>query len=319
MKKLLSLGLALCLVMVMGSVAFAADQVDIGYSLTDTTNPFIGWLGTAVPELVEKEGLNIMVADAGGSATTQMEQVENFIAMNVKVIAVMPIDPEGMVDVIRKAHEAGIKTMIAGADSGADEGIYDCVMNTDQYIWGQTCADMALEWIEEQGIENAKVIVVKFTESPESAKRSQGIEDRLTESGKVQVVVAPSETQSAADAKTIIENMWLQNSDTSVICTYNADAAVGINEYLMGLNSVDRSKLAIFSCDTSDEVQEMINASKNDESVFRGTTSIAGPAFGGESYPLPDGTAKLMKELVDGTYNYGMRITDAIAKVYPAE
>lgn len=318
MKKFLSGILALALIMML-PLATLAEQVDIGYCLTDTTNPFIGWLASEVPALVSQEGLNIKVADAGGNATTQMEQIENFIAMNVKVIAVMPIDPEGVIEVVKKAHDAGIKTMIAGADSGADQGIYDCVMNTDQTVWGNTCADMALDWVEAQGLVNPKVIVIKFTQTPEAAKRSQGIEDRLAQSGKVQVVVAPSETQSAAEAKTIIENMWQQNSDAAVICTYNADAAVGINEFLMGLSGVDASKLAIFSCDTSAEVQEMINASAKNESVFRGTTSIAGPSFGGASYPLPQGTARLMKALADGSYNYGMRITDAIAKVYPAE
>ncbi|MEG0743028.1 MAG: hypothetical protein RR521_12415, partial [Clostridia bacterium] len=142
-------------------------------------------------------------------------------------------------------------------------------------------------------------------------------EDQLTKSGKMQVIVAPSETQTAAEAKSIIENMWQQNSDTNIICTYNADAAVGINEYLMGLNGVDLSKIAIFSCDTSDEVEEMINISVNNESVFRGTTAIAGPTIGGEAYPLPDGTFKIMKAFIDGTYDFGMNISDAIRKVEP--
>ncbi len=315
MKKLIALVVAM-LMMVSVGTAFA-DTVDVGYCLSDTTNAFIGWLGSSVQALADAGGVNLQIADAGGDSTRQIEQVENFIAMNVKVIALMPIDPEGMVDVIRKAHDAGIKTMIAGADSGAEEGVWDCIMNTDQTIWGQKCADLALAWAGEQGLENPKVIVVKFTASPEAAKRSQGIEDELVNSGKVNVVVASGETQTAAEAKTIIENMWLEHGDANIICTYNADAAVGINEYLMGLNDVDRSKLAIFSCDTSDEVKAMIDASLTDDSVFRGTTSIAGPTIAGEAYPLPDGTFLLMKAFVDGTYDYGMRITDAIANVLP--
>jgi ABC-type nitrate/sulfonate/bicarbonate transport system substrate-binding protein len=60
MKKLLSEILALTLAMLLPFAAMA-EQVDIGYCLTDTTNPFIGWLASEVPALVEKEGLRITV------------------------------------------------------------------------------------------------------------------------------------------------------------------------------------------------------------------------------------------------------------------
>ena len=193
-------------------------------------------------------------------------------------------------------------------------------MNTDQYVWGEKVAEMALEWIEENiEEENPKVIVIKYTGTPESSNRSAGIVDKLIESGKVNVVEATGETQVASEAMSIIENMWQQNSDTVVICTYNADAAVGVNEYLMGLTGIDLSRIAVFSADTSSEVEEMINNSLKGESVFRGTTKIAGPEIDGVSYPLPEGTFKVVKSLIDGTYNAGGSIVDAIAPVLPVE
>ena len=94
MKKVFAVILTLCMLAVLPAMAMA--EVDIGYSVPDTTNPFIGWLTSTVQEMAKAEGLTVQVADAGGNATTQMTQVENFIAMNVKVIAVMPADPLNM-------------------------------------------------------------------------------------------------------------------------------------------------------------------------------------------------------------------------------
>lgn len=326
MKKRLSLVLVMMLAVSMwvGTSAMASNVVDIGLCATDTTNPFIGWLTGAVKEQGEAEGLKVQIADAGGSATKQLEQMENFIAMGVKAIGVWPVDPNNMQDVIKRAQDNGIKVLVGGTDTG----VYDVMMNMNQYNCGEQIAEMGIEWLTkifsedqtEAGIKvPLKVIVIKYTGTIDSVNRSNGIIDKITAWGHAEVVVAQGEAITGAEARSVIENMWQQNSDAQLVMTYNADSALGVNEFLMGLPGLDYSKLAIFSGDNSDPIMEIINMSPSNQSVLRGTMAIVGPAINGEQIDLPVATYQALRNLANGTYDWGAQITDTIQKTYPKE
>jgi len=336
MKKLLSL--LLCLSLVLALVACANTQnsgepssndesrnenrVDIGYSVPDTTNPFVGWLTNEVKKLAEKDGLTVQIADSASNSTKQIEQIENFIAMKVKALAIMPVDPNAMPDIIRKAQDQGIKVLVAGTDTG----VYDVMMNTDQYNIGEQIAEMGIEWLlntfstdgTPEGLTiKPKVIVIKYTQTIDGNNRSMGIIDTLEKWGHAEVVVSQTESITSAEATNVMQNMWQQNSDAVLVLTYNADSAMGVNEYLMGLQGLDKSKIAVFSGDSSDPIIETINRSVNNESVFRGTIGIVGPKINGELVDLPVATYNALKGLCEGKLVYGSKIVDSVAKIYP--
>lgn len=298
--------------------------LDIGIIATDTTNPFIGWLTSSVKEQADAEGISCQIADAGGNATKQIELMENYIAMGVKAIGIWPLDPNNLYDVIKKAQDNGIKVLVGGSDTG----IYDVMMNMDQYNCGEQIAEMGIEWLLKtystdgtpEGMTiKPKVIVIKYTGTPDSTNRSNGIIDKITSWGYADVIVAQGESITANEARSVMENMWQQNSDATLIMTYNADSALGVNEYIMGLPGIDLSKMALYSGDTSDAVQELIDMSVNNESIFRGTMAVVGPAINGEQIDLPVATYQALKGLADGTYSWGPRINDTIARYQPAE
>ena len=303
------------------------SSVDIAYCVPDTTNPFVGWLTTEVQKLAQADGYNIQIADANNNPTRQIEQVENFIAMKVKVIALMPVDPNNVQDVIRRAQAQGIKVFVAGTDTG----VQDFMMNLDQFAFGQGAVEMGIEWILKTftsdgnpnslptGANRLKVIVIKCTETIDARNRSDGIIAKLNEFGRFNVVVAAGETMVMTQALSIMENTWQQNSDAVAVFTYNANAAVGVNEYIMGQVGVDKSKFGVFTGDWSEEYQELMNASLQNRSVARGTMRIAGPQINGRPVPLPEGTWVFMKDLADGKMSYGKAAFDSFAKAYPGE
>ncbi len=301
-----------------------SNTVDIGLVATDTTNPFIGWLTGEVKKQAEADGLNCQIADAAGNATKQIELMENFIAMGVKAIGIWPLDPNNLQDVIKRAQDQGIKVLVGGTDTG----IYDVMMNMDQYNCGEQISEMGIEWLlktfstdsTEAGLTiRPKVVIIKYTGTIDSTNRSNGIIDKITNWGHADVVVAQGESINASEARSVMENMWQQNSDACLILTYNADSALGVNEYIMGMAGIDFSKMAIFSGDNSDPIMEIINMSPSDQSIFRGTMSIVGPNINGEQIDLPVATYQALKTLADGTYSWGPRITDTIAKTFPKE
>ena len=321
-KRMLSILALLALTAGFAFANGAGETVDIGYCVPDTTNPFVGWLTGAVKELADAEGLNVQIADAANSPVKQVEQIENFIAMNVKVIDIMPVDPNNVQDVIKRAQAKGIKVLVAGTDTG----VYDVMMNMNQYNCGEQIAEMGIDWMietfssdgTEAGLpDDLKVLVIKNTTTIDSKNRSSGIIDKITAWGKAEVVVSTAETMTASGAMDIMENMWQQNSDAVCVLSYNADGGLGANEYLMGQVGLDKSKLAVFSGDWSPPIQEVMDNSVTNDSVFRGTMQIVGPQINGEGYPLEEATYMLLKDLSEGNLTYGHVITDAIQKAYP--
>lgn len=303
--------------------AKSGDTVDIGYSIPDTTNPFLGWLTTEVKKLAEKDGIKVQIADAGNNPAKQIEQIENFIAMKVKVIDIMPIDPNNVQDVIQKAQKQGVKVLVAGTDTT----YYDVMMNMNQYNCGEQISEMAMDWIiknfsidgKETGLPTnpkKKVIVLKCTETVDMTNRSNGIIEKITKWGKVDVVIATAEARTAAAATAVMENMWQKNSDAVAVLAYNADGALGVNEYIMGQAGVNKQKFAVFAGDWSPPIQEILDNSLTNKSVFRGTMQIVGPKIEGQQVPLEQATYLIMKGLVQGNYSYGKVIQDSIQKAY---
>lgn len=307
--------------------SFAADDVVIGYAVPDTTNPFLGWITTEVQKIAADNGMRLEIADAAASPVKQMEQIENFIAMGVKVIDIMPVDPNNVQDIIKRAQSQGIKIFVQGTDTQ----VYDVMQNIDQYNCGEQAAEMAIEWLTktfstdgtEAGIPTGddapKVIAIPVTDTIDAKNRTQGMIDKIKAWGHATVVVSPTEARSTAAGASVMETLLLQNPDTDAVLTYNADTAMGINEFIMGQGQIDKSKFGIFTGDWSPPVQETINMSASDDSVFRGTIRIVGPEINGEQVDLPVATFKIMKALTEGETPYGTWVKDVIAKAGPEQ
>jgi ABC-type sugar transport system substrate-binding protein len=254
-----------------------------------------------------------------------MEQIENFIAMGVKVIDIMPVDPNNVQDIITRAQAQGVKILVQGTDTG----VYDVMMNIDQHNCGVQIAEMAIEWITKTfskdgsaagiptGSDAPKIVIIPATDTVDAKNRCQGMIDAMSAWGKGNVVTSPTEARSTAAGTTVMETLWLQNPDADVVLTYNADTAMGVNEFMMGQAGLDRARFGVFSGDWSPPVQETIDMSTNDESLFRGTIRIVGPKLDGKQVDLPVATWQVMEALMNGKTPWGRWIKDTIAKAGP--
>jgi ABC-type sugar transport system substrate-binding protein len=159
--------------------------------------------------------------------------------------------------------------------------------------------------------------VIKDTETIDAKNRSDGIVNRLNEFGRLNVVIAAGETMVMTQAMNIMENSWQQNSDAVAVCTYNANAAVGVNEYIMSQVNVNKARFGVFTGDWSEEYQALMNTSLQNQSVVRGTMNIAGPQINGEAVALETATWLFIKDLYEGKMSYGKAAYDAVAPAYP--
>lgn len=90
---------------------------------------------------------DVQVASADGNPNTQATQVENFTAMKVKFMFVMPVESTSLVPKLIAARQAGVIVLVAGGDPGNADA-YDSVMMMNQFLSGMYEAYMAKQWVD---------------------------------------------------------------------------------------------------------------------------------------------------------------------------
>jgi ABC-type sugar transport system substrate-binding protein len=278
------------------STAPAADKKKlVGYLVPDTQEPFLAWLTNTVKESFAKDGVDVQIADAHGDASTQISQIENFTAMKADAIIIMSVDPTSVADAIKKAQAAGVKVMTAGSDPG----VYDAIMNTDQFADGQLIAQMASDWINETfpgaAKESIEVAIFESRDTPEASKRCDGMADitKINPATKVVKVVGGIKNSDASMAAA--ENLFQTNPNVKVILCYNNGGAIGVSSYVtrQGSPVKDLSKFGTFASDVSDESLQAVKASIENKSAFRGVVK-----FGSDD--LPGDTYRLVSKMING-------------------
>ena len=262
----------------------------VGYAVPDASNPFLANLTKSVADYFAKDGVQVIVADAQGDATKQVNQIENFSTMGVNVIIVMAIDPKGVTSVIEDAQKAGIKVMVAGGDTGS----YDAIMHTDQQAMGAMIAQMACDFIAKSYADAAdgsvEVGIIENRDTPEATARSTGMAtiETLCPKAKIAGVVggAPTITVGATSA----ENLLTAHPNVKVILAYNDAQGLGATQTVSAISGIDPAKFAIFGADSTPDA---LAAIKSGNSVFRGTVR-----FGSDNLALD--TYNLVKKMVNG-------------------
>jgi ABC-type sugar transport system substrate-binding protein len=273
-----------------GGAAPDAAAKRVGYAVPDAANPFLANLTKNVADYFSKDGVEVIVADAQGDATKQVNQIENFTTMGVDAIIVMAIDPKGVKSVIEDAQKAGIKVMVAGGDTGS----YDAIMHTDQQAMGAMIAQMACDFIAQTYADAAdgsvEVGIIENRDTPEATARANGMAtvETLCPEAKIAGIVGgpPTITHGATAA----ENLLTAHPNIKVILAYNDAQGLGATQTVAALASIDPTQFAIYGADSTPDA---LTAIKSGSSVFRGTVR-----FGSDNLALD--TYNLVRKMVMG-------------------
>jgi ABC-type sugar transport system substrate-binding protein len=154
----------------------AGAKETIGVALPALDNPLMLALRDAIVNTFGQE-YNVEVASADGNPNTQATQIENFTAMDAKLLFVMAVEASSLLPRLEAAREAGVKVMVVGGEPG--ESGRDAVMKLDQFLSGEYAALMAKKWVDETfpdapegSIETA---VFLSSLNPEAIDRSNGL------------------------------------------------------------------------------------------------------------------------------------------------
>ncbi|MDD2970854.1 MAG: sugar ABC transporter substrate-binding protein [Lachnospiraceae bacterium] len=283
----------------------------VGYCMPDTSESFLAGLSNGVKELFEADGVKVDIADAAGSSTTQIGQIENFAASGTDLIIIMAVDPTGVTDVIKRAQEAGSLVMVAGSDPGA----YDAIMYTDQYEDGTMIAQMGADWIEKTFPDAApgsiEIALFEDRSTPEATQRCEGMATITELTDKVTVAQVVGSIKNNDPAQAAMENVMQTNPDIKMVLCYNSSGAMGVNEYAMRAGSAikDPSQFATFCSDLDEAALVDIADSAEDKAVLRGLIKFGSNDLTGDTY-------KLAKQMLAGE-EFQVENPDPLTKITP--
>ena len=301
--------LALCLAMALCAPALADTEganmtgKKVGFSPVMMSSEFFAGMADDMDTYFSANGMVFSTADANGDVQTQIQNIENFVQMDMDYIIMFAVDASAICDAAIAAREQGkfvinIGTVLEQRDA------YDVCINVDQFDSGAVVSEMAAAWIEETFPDaedgSVEVAIIEERDSDDAIRRSDGLHEieSLCSKAKVVYVAEQTITDGATKAQELADALFLQHPDVKCILTYGTDIAQGSDE--IALQKVeDKSQFAIFTVDTPEFIRGKIKESADNTSMIRGTVML-GEGTPYTCYKLMDGS--WMDRVVEGVY-----------------
>ena len=274
MKKLTAALLAAGLAagMMTGTVS-AEEKKSVGFVTFGLGGDFFQNLADTFVAKMEEAGWEAQYADGEFNPTTQIEAMENFIAMDMDAIILWSVAPEAMDTVVKTAMDQGIKVVSFVAPTSE----YDALMVSDNAELADSCAKVAAKWIDETfaDAEDHSVPVAVFScRTAETgvvqADELLKIED-FSQKAKfaTEVECADEDLNTGLQAA---ENLYISDPEIKVILSAHNGLALGANNYFTGMSSPvqDYSDMGIFTINGDIAAAEVIKKAVDNEAVLRG-------------------------------------------------
>ncbi len=235
----------------------------VGLSFMDTSDPVIAELITRVRAAFDPQGIEVLVSDAGGDSSAQIDAVENFMNSGCSVIVIQAIDATAMSEEAKKAMDQGIKVVAYGI------GIDNCDVwyKNDNTKTGTAIGEMAADWINSQLGGKAKVEVIGFPMVDVLIERADAIKNVLKEQCPEAEIVAEISAIDSESGYSQTETVLAANPDLNCIVSISDGPAVGAYEAAKAAG-MEGENFAVFGSDLSNVAVEYIN----DDTSYKGST-----------------------------------------------
>ena len=153
-----------------------AKPLKIGVSLPNQTNVFFLQIVDGIESAINGEEDDVIIADSNGDQNKQLNDVTDMINQGCNVIALSPINSEGVRATLEYCKEAGVP-VIAFNVGVADnlKSLVETTIVSDNEVAGHMCAQALAEAIGGKG----KVVEVTFSTTTTCYQRQKGFEDEI--------------------------------------------------------------------------------------------------------------------------------------------
>ena len=190
----------------------------IGFCLQNLTNPQFFDQIDAVQAVVDAAGGTLIKMDAQFDMAKQVNQIENLISQGVDGIMVTSVDPNGLVEVIKQADEAGIP--IIAIDAFLQTEGLTALVTSDNYAGGYAIGQQMNKDLGGEG----NLFVVNIVQLIDCQERVQGVWDGLGPDSNVKFITQQNGGDMAAGMQ--VMEAWLEKYDDidAVYCINDSNA-----------------------------------------------------------------------------------------------
>jgi len=280
MKKLTQLFSMCAVAVAIGAGAFALvpgtsdaenKKMVVGYTNLQDTDVFTMRRKTEFSAAAKADpDVLIRFADANGDISKQLDQIDNFIAQDVDVIVVVPVDYHGIVSGVKKANKAGIPVIALGIESGGGEYTFVGSKNLD-------AGRLQGEFMSENLPRNAEILYLQGEPGLyHSTERLDGFTKALAERTDVKVLGNLPGNYDRARGMKVTED-WIQRFPKfDAIIAANDQMALGA---LQALKAAGRKDVMISGIDGTADALAAIEAGEMTQSIFQNAKGQAQAAF----------------------------------------
>lgn len=226
----------------------APNALTVGVSISTTNNPYFVAMKDAIQAMAKKNGTKITVSDAQNDASTQLNDIQNFISQKVDAILVNPVDSGSVGPAVKAANNAGIP--IVAMDRGSNAGTVLSTVASDNVAAGK----MAAQEIAKEFGKGARVLELSGIPGASSTiDRGNGFNGEAKNLG---LVVASSQSGNfdRTTALNTAQNMLQANKNIQAIFAQNDEMALGA----MKAVQASGQKIGIFGIDGESETHTAI-------------------------------------------------------------
>ncbi|OHD53734.1 MAG: D-xylose transporter subunit XylF [Spirochaetes bacterium GWF1_51_8] len=199
----------------------------------------------------EELGAEVFFDSANNNEQTQLANFENMLVQGVKVIVLQPVNTGTAGNMVKKAHEKGVK--VIGYDSMLQNGPLDLMVMQDSWAVGKLQAEAMIAWLKaKKGAVKGKVALIMGQPGDSNARAmSQGVYDVLKANPGLELVVEQAhEGWSPEKARQTTENALVKyGADIVAYICNNSGLARGVISGLAGMGLDDAEKVFVAGSD----------------------------------------------------------------------
>lgn len=204
-----------------------AEGGAIGLSVSTLNNPFFVTLSDGAKNKAKELDLELITVDAGDDVAKQVNDIEDLLSRNIKVLIVNPVDSDAVAQAVQTAVDKGVK--VVSVDRIVNGVDVDCAIASDNVAGAQ----MATEYLLSLVGEGANVAELEgVTGASATIDRGEGFHS--VADGKLKVVAKQTANFNRSEGMSVMENMLQAHSDIKGVFAHNDEMALGALEACAG-------------------------------------------------------------------------------------
>ena len=223
----------------------------VGFSVSTLNNPFFVSLSEGAKAEAEKQGVKLVVVDAGDDAAKQTNDIEDLISRNVSVLIVNPVDSDAVAPAVQNAVSKGIK--VISVDRVVNGVEVDCQIASDNAAG----AKMATEYLVELIGEGAKAAELEGVPGA-SATIDRGAGFHEAADKDLDVVVSQTANFNRAEGMNVMENILQSCPEVKGVFAHNDEMALGAVEAVLASGK----DIKIVGFDATDDAVAAVKSGK---------------------------------------------------------